>query len=133
MKEENRKINIKLELESGDEAMKEAEVLMEKGLYRGAISRTYYFIFHYVKALLYSVGLEPKTHEGTTHLLNIHFIREGKIEPRFGKCFSRLQKYRQQSDYEPAVVFTKEDAEEELQMAREFSAAIWDLLRNLLP
>ena len=130
MNESNKKKNIELEITQGDEALKETKVLFDKGLYKGAISRSYYFLFHYVKALLYTLGLEPKTHEGISHLLNLHFIKEGKIEGRFGKLFSRLQKYREQSDYDPAVIFTKEEVDEELKQAEKFSRVIKEHLKR---
>jgi uncharacterized protein (UPF0332 family) len=43
---------IALEIERGDEALKSAETLLEAGLYRDAMSRTYYAVLHYARALL---------------------------------------------------------------------------------
>lgn len=130
MTEENKKTNLEMEIAQGEEVLREARILIEQGLYKGAVSRTYYFLFHHVKALLYLLGLEPKSHDGVSHLLNLHFIKDGKIESRFGKLFSRLQKYREQSDYDPAVTFTKEDVEKELAEALEFSGAIKEYLKK---
>lgn len=76
-----------------------------------------------------TIGLEPKTHQGVNHLLNLHFIKPGKIDPKYGKLFSRLQKYREESDYDPAAVFTKEDADEELVLANEYFQAAQQYLR----
>lgn len=124
MTRKNRGENIHLELELGNQARAEAEVLLEKKLVKGAVSRTYYFVLHYTKALLYSLGLEAKSHEGVGHPLNLHFIKSGKFPPRYGKLFSRLQKYREQADYDPALVFTLQDAMEEFREGKEFSLMI---------
>lgn len=127
---ENRITNIKMEIALGDEARNEAKVLLERGLPKGAISRTYYFVFHYVRGLLYSLGLEARSHEGVGHLLNLHFIKPGKLPPACGKLFCRLQKYREQADYDPALVFTIKDVEEELREAEDLSDRILDYLKK---
>jgi len=111
--------NIALELERGGEAWKEATVLLDNGLAKGALSRAYYCLFHHVKALLFSLGLESKTHEGTVHLFNLHFVKKGIFTPSWSKLLSRLQKYRELADYDPACMFTIDDVKEELAEVRE--------------
>jgi uncharacterized protein (UPF0332 family) len=133
--DQNKRTNAVLEIEHGEEALKEARVLLDSGLFRGAMSRTYYGAFHHVKALLFTIGLEAKTHEGASHLFNLHFVRPGLIDVKYARLVSRLQKYREQSDYDPAAVFTKEDVETEFQNTLEFSRTIKASLQDngLLP
>jgi uncharacterized protein (UPF0332 family) len=128
--EDNCRSNVKMEVESGREVREEARVLLDRGLVKGAISRTYYYAFHMTRALLFSLGLEPKTHEGANHLLNLHFLRSGKLPPEFGKLLGRLQKYREQADYDAVQVFAPGDAEEELGAADAFADAALDYLRR---
>jgi len=109
MKDENIKINIQEELERAKEALKSADILFENDLIKDAMSRLYYFTLHYIKALLLTKGLEPKSHEGTLRLLSLHFIKEGILEPNVAHIFSKLMKYREEADYNPSYIFTKED------------------------
>ena len=109
MKDENIKINIQEELERAKEALKSADILFENDLIKDAVSRLYYFTLHYIKALLLIKGLEPKSHEGTLRLLSLHFIKEGILEPNVAHIFSKLMKYREEADYNPSYIFTKED------------------------
>jgi uncharacterized protein (UPF0332 family) len=109
MKEENIKINIQEELERAKEALKSADILFENDLIKDAMSRLYYFVLHYIKALLLTKGLEPKSHEGALRLLSLHFIKEGILEPNVAHIFSKLMKYREEADYNPSYIFTKED------------------------
>ena len=109
MKEENIKINIQEELERAKEALKSADILFENDLIKDAVSRLYYFTLHYFKALLLTKGLEPKSHEGALRLLSLHFIKEGILEPNVAHIFSKLMKYREEADYNPSYIFTKED------------------------
>ena len=63
----------------------------------------------YKRQLLLTKGLEPKSHEGALRLLGLHFIKEGLFEPRASHLFSKLMKYREEADYNPSYMFTKED------------------------
>jgi len=71
MKDENIKINIQEELERVKEALKSADILFENDLIKDAMSRLYYFTLHYIKALLLTKDLEPKSREGALSLLMI--------------------------------------------------------------
>jgi uncharacterized protein (UPF0332 family) len=53
--------------------------------------------------------LEPRSHEGALRLLGLHFIREGIIEKGVAQVFSKLMKFREEADYNPVSMFSKED------------------------
>jgi uncharacterized protein (UPF0332 family) len=79
--EDNRKENIRAELDRAAEAIAAATLLYENGYISDAVSRLYYFVLYNIRALLLSKGLEPRSHEGALRLLGLHFVREGL---RFG-------------------------------------------------
>ena len=70
------------ELARAEETLRAAEVLLREGLTNDAVGRAYYAGFHAVRALLFSVGLEPRSHRGAIQLFNLHFVRTGKIDAR---------------------------------------------------
>ena len=109
MTQQNKEINIKQEIERAVESLKSAELLNEHGQYADAVSRLYYFSYHYIRALLLSKGLEPKTHEGSLRLLGLHFIKTGIFPPALSHSYAKLMKYRGEADYNPSYVFIKED------------------------
>ena len=74
-----------------------------------AISRLYYFVLYNVRALLLSKGLEPRSHDGALRLLGLYFVREGLMDKRAAQVFSKLMKFREEADYNPISMFTKED------------------------
>ncbi len=130
MNKRDKRLNMKLELEAGDKALKEVKALLEKGLYEGSISRLYYSIFHYVKALLYLEGLEPKTHEGLERLFGLHYIKTSKVDPKYAKLLGHLQKYREQADYGLTTTFSKEDVEVEIKRVEEFIQQVKKLISS---
>lgn len=81
-------------------------------------------MFHAARACLYSVGLEPTTHAGVLHLFNLHFVRTGDFEPAASRLLARLQKYREEADYDAAFVVDAAGAVEELAAARDFVADV---------
>lgn len=130
MNEKNKRPNIDLELEAGEEALKAAKALLDTGLYRDAFSRLYYSLFHHVRALLFLSGLEPKTHEGLERLFGLHFVKTSKVNPKYGKLLSRLQKYHEQSDYGLTVTFSKKDVAEAIKGVEEFVQEVKRLINS---
>lgn len=109
MTEGNKKENIRAQLDKASEILQQADLLHNGGFIDGAISRLYYFLLHSVRALLLTKGLEPKSHDGVLRVFGQYFVKEGVIEPKYSHLFARLMKYREEADYNPAYVFTKED------------------------
>lgn len=109
MMEENKKKNILEEMQRADKAMEAANLLFNNGLLNDAISRLYYFVLYNTRALILTKGLEPKSHEGTLRLFGLHFVKEGIFDPKSSHIFSKLMKYREEADYNPSYIFTKED------------------------
>lgn len=109
MTDQNIKINIKQEIERAEDCSKSAELLKEHNQFADAVSRLYYYAYHYIRALLLSKGFEPKTHEGSLRLLGMYFIKTGIFAPALSHSYARLMKYRGEADYNPSYIFTKED------------------------
>jgi uncharacterized protein (UPF0332 family) len=106
---ENKKTNIGEELGRAGESLESAEILFAHGKIADAVSRLYYYVYHTVRALLLAEGLEPKSHEGALRLLGMHFVKTGIVDPQVSHVFAKLMKYREEADYNPSYVFTKED------------------------
>ena len=109
MMEENKRKNIQAELEGAEKTLSEADLLFKNGFFKGAVSRLYYSLLYSMRALLLTKGLEPKSHEGALKLFGLHFIKEGLFETKASHIFSKTMKYREEADYNPAFLFTRED------------------------
>lgn len=95
------------------------------------MSRCYYAAYHAAQAVLLTEGLNAKTHTGLITLFALHFVKTGKIEPRFGRLLSNLKDDRDEGDYEVVSYLDKETAENALREAGEFVLRIKDYLKNL--
>jgi uncharacterized protein (UPF0332 family) len=109
MIEENKRENIREEMERATEARKAAELLFKNDFIKDAVSKLYYFLLYSMRALLLTRGLEPKSHEGALRLFGFHFVKEGLFITEDSHVFSKLMKFREEADYNPSYMFTKED------------------------
>jgi uncharacterized protein (UPF0332 family) len=110
----------KEELGLAREELRAAEQLLTARLVRVAATRVYYAVFHAARALVYSEGLEPKTHAGVLSLLNVHFVRAGRLDAADSRLFARLQKFREEADYADAYVEDEPATRQDLAEAAAF-------------
>lgn len=91
---------INYKLQKADDALKEAQLLLENNLNDGAISRLYYAAFYAVSALLINLNLNPKTHQGVKSLFNKEFIYTKKLDEEFSDFYTLIMAKRHEADYE---------------------------------
>jgi uncharacterized protein (UPF0332 family) len=125
----NRAANIADEFVHADEALRAADALVDLGLYRDAVSRAYYAVYHATLALLLSEELEPSTHSGVVTLLGLHFVKTGKVSASLAATLRRIQGYREAADYTRGFVMPEAECRAEVRAARDYLQTI----RSLLP
>ena len=130
MTDENRKRNVADELARAEQAVQAARALLDLGLNSDAVSRAYYGAFHALCALLFSRGLQAKTHGGAIHLFNTEFVRAGLLASSHNRLLAGIQRSRELADYDAAVTFSREDAEGCLRDAEAFRSDALSLLRR---
>ena len=119
---ENQHRNALAELSRADTCLHEARALAREGFPYGAASRAYYVVFHASQALLFSIGMEAKTHKGLVSLIGEHFVRPGRLSSTMGRLVSRMQRDREDADYAAGAVFTADDAARLIDDAASFLA-----------
>lgn len=120
MTDENRATNAREEPERARECLKEARTLNEARLPYGSASRAYYVVFHASRALLFSAGIEARTHRGVVSLVGEHFVKPGVLSSGMGRLLSRMQRDREDADYLAGAVFTEAEAAEMIAGAEAF-------------
>ncbi len=126
----NRQLNIRIEMEKGQAALRQAKILHDSAEYDGTVSRAYYAAFHYASAVILTKGLEARSHEGLVRMFNLHFIKTGQFPKRYSTILSHAQKAREESDYQGEIPFTQEDAATRLQEVDEFVTYLEQFLRT---
>ncbi|ALM75238.1 HEPN domain-containing protein [Thermococcus barophilus] len=111
---------IEKHLAVAEESLNEAKILLEKSLYRGAISRAYYSMFHSARALLLTKNLSPRKHSGIVRMLGLEFVSKGYLEEVYAKAYKYAFDMRQKADYGVEFDISKEVAEELVENAELF-------------
>jgi uncharacterized protein (UPF0332 family) len=111
---------IKGYLEKANDSIYSAELNLEKGLYDFSVSRSYYAMFYCAEAILLSKGLAYSSHKAVISYFNKEFVKNNIFEKKYFDALSKAFELRQNSDYEPQLVATKEQAEELIGKAKEF-------------
>lgn len=130
MSDPARRRNIAESLARAVQALAVAEAALAIGGTADAISRTYYAALHYLRALLFARGLDPRTHQGAQHLFNQEFVKPGLFPAKTNKLLAALQRMREQADYDPGMVFDADDARDQIGEVRQFGARVVDVLRD---
>lgn len=103
------------------EALQAARLLLEHGLYRSSIDRSYYAAFHAASALLASRGIYPGSHDGVIAMLALHFVKAGSLPKASGRALQDLYNQRLIADYKGYLEQDATEARECLRQAQSFT------------
>ncbi|MBN1773614.1 MAG: HEPN domain-containing protein [Deltaproteobacteria bacterium] len=109
-----------------------ADLALAEGIFEEAVSSAYYAAHHSARALLFSLGLEVRSHDALRSLLGEHFVRDGRLPRDTAGKLKELFKGRLEADYGTHVHFTREQAESSVAWSRAFITAASDILAPLL-
>jgi len=115
--------DVELHLREADDCLAQAELLLTSCFPGGAVSRSYYAMFHAATAALLHQGIKRRSHQGIIAAFGQTFVKPGIVDARFHKYFTKVFSLRQESDYLPVVRLVDETAREVLGWAQEFVAA----------
>jgi uncharacterized protein (UPF0332 family) len=114
--------DVRLHLEEADACLAQAGLLLASSYPSGAVSRSYYAMFHAATAALLHRGIRRRSHQGIIAAFGQTFAKPGIIDARFHKHLARAFDLRQESDYRPPTRVTEVQAQEVLGLATEFVA-----------
>lgn len=119
----------KYRFEKSCEDLKASRINLENGLMKASINRSYYSIFHAIRAVNSLDEFDSKKHSGVIAHFNQFFIHTGKFEKEVYSIIISAYKIREKSDYDDFYIAPIEDAIDQLKNAEEFSRIIEQFLR----
>jgi uncharacterized protein (UPF0332 family) len=131
MTSENIKALVRYRLEQADESLQAASILVEKGLFRPAVNRSYYAMYYAILALLATSRQETSKHSGVISLFDREFVKPGIFPREFSRWLHAAFDLRQRSDYGPGQVVSSEEATTGLGNARLVVASIAEKLQKI--
>ena len=118
----------KYKWEQAMDDLETAEIVLEAGKYKAANNRAYYSCFHAIDAVLAIEPISFKKHKDTLAYFNKNYVNKEIFPREIGRKISRLEVIRHKSDYDTFYIASKEDAQEQIGVAKE----IIELVKNYL-
>ena len=102
------------------EDLKSAKEVFELGSYKLALNRSYYAIFHAMRAVNVLDEFDSSKHSGVIAHFNQYHVKTGDFEKIASKIIQNAMEMREHADYEDFFVASKKDAEEQINRAEQF-------------
>ncbi|MBI4176237.1 MAG: HEPN domain-containing protein, partial [Candidatus Aenigmarchaeota archaeon] len=99
------------EIAAARERLEAAKILLAKGMLVDAVNRIYYAAFRAARAVMLSLGREPKTHTGLISEFGLQVVRKGLMPKKYGIILRRSFEARESSDYTILAQFEKQEVE----------------------
>lgn len=107
-----------------EECLNAAKLLLESGNFKSAANRSYYAIFHAMRAVLAFDEIDMKHHSGIISEFRRLYIKTGIFDTQLSSIISVLFNIRQDSDYDDFFVISKAEVVEQIANAELFLSAI---------
>lgn len=118
----------KARLEHAKDCLKESDILLSAGEYKGAANRAYYAAFHAMRAMLILDEFDSKKHSGIIAKFREFYLKTDLFDKEFSDSISSLFRVRTASDYDDFYVVSKNDAIAQYEKAKKISTLIEDYL-----
>lgn len=121
---------IKNMIKKAESKLNTAIIDFNNEFYDDAVSRAYYAVFHAISAVLFTKGFSYSSHSQVIGGFNKEFVKNGIFESQITKKIQTLFEDRQSGDYDFSLVIDKEDANKNIEYAKEILDSVKKYLKN---
>ncbi|MCQ2523114.1 MAG: HEPN domain-containing protein [Lachnospiraceae bacterium] len=114
--------------EASLEALSDAKIMYKNGRYKNALNRSYYSIFHSIRAINSLDGFDSSKHSGVIAHFNQEYVKKGIFSKEASKLIKLAAENREKADYLDFFVASKSEAEKQIERACRFNKMIKDYL-----
>lgn len=111
-------------MERAKEMLSAAEGNLEIGQYKTSLNRSYYAIFHAMRAMNILKGFDCSKHSGVIAYFNKEYIKEGIMDKELSVIIKSSSFLREKSDYDDFFIIGRKETENQLASARIFLEAV---------
>ena len=119
-------------LDRAKEDLMTAESNHQAGFYKAAINRSYYAIFHGIRAVNVLDNFDASKHSSVIAQFNQFYVHTGEFERDVYKIIDSAYRIREKCDYSDFFIASKADSEIQLRHAQDFVSAVETYLCNRL-
>ncbi len=97
---------------------------LEIGQYETSLNRSYYAIFHAMRAMNILKGFDSSKHSGVIAFFNKEYLKENILDRNLSIVIKNSAFLREKSDYDDFYIASKQEAEKQLEEAERFLDAV---------
>mgnify|MGYP000636450559 FL=1 len=116
-------------MERANEMLEAAKKNLEIGQYKTSLNRSYYAIFHAMRAANILKGFDSSKHSGVIAYFNREYLKSGILEKNLSVIIKNSAFLREKSDYDDFFIASRKDAEKQLEDANAFVMVIEQFLK----
>ena len=117
-------------LERAKEMLTASEDNLVVKQYRTSLNRSYYAIFHAMRAVNSLEGYDSSKHSGVIAFFTQTFLKTEKIDRSMAKIIKESSYLREKSDYDDFYIASKDEAEKQLEKAKVFVSTVEDYMSH---
>jgi uncharacterized protein (UPF0332 family) len=129
--EKDRHILIKYRVEQAHEAIEAAQILIDNNKLKSAVNRIYYGMFYILAALALKHKFITSKHQGLIAWFNKNFLKDKKIDRRYGVILRDAFDNRSDSDYGVMIKFNKDEVLESFEDMKDFISTIEEYINKV--
>ena len=111
---------VEYRLQTAEEKLHSAKILLDAGEYKDSIGRSYYAMFSAVRAILALDKVDFSKHAGVIAYFQKEYVKTRKFDKKYSKYISNAFQIRNNCDYTDFFLVSKNDALEQYEKAVEF-------------
>lgn len=112
------------------EVLRDAETLLNQDSFSSSVNRSYYAIFHALRAVTALDGFDSSKHSGVIAYINREYVKTGIFEKRLSKILDTAFRLREKADYDDFFIISIDAAKEQLLKAEEVICMVQPFLKE---
>ena len=107
-------------LERAKEDLRTARANQDSGFFKASVNRSYYAIFHSIRAVNILDGFDASKHSSVIAHFNQSYVHTGEFDRGIYKIIDGAYRIREKCDYSDFFLVSKEDSAKQLANAESF-------------
>ena len=112
------------------EMLNDAKKLLQQKSYASSVNRSYYSIFHALRAVTALEGFDSSKHAGVIAYINKEFVKTGIFDRQLSKILDTAFRLREKADYDDFFIVSRTEAEEQAEKAEKVIEMVEPYLRE---
>ena len=117
-------------LERAKEDLETAQDNLENKRFQASVNRSYYAIFHALRAVTAMDQFDSSKHAGVISYVNHHYVKSGIFDKSFSKLIDSAYRLREKADYQDFYIVSEKEAIEQIQKAETILKTVEEYLEK---